>query len=103
MANYTINPTLKKYPVVLLAKITGLSESTFTAAASAKKWSSKDGLNLDQTCEILRMPRRRGKSTQWSLEQGREVIEGLKSRGITVNDSKVLNEFYGSEKEGYLL
>lgn len=95
--------TQKKYPCALYAYLTGLTEGTFSSNASSKGWSSKGGLTLEQASEIIRMPRRNDPRSQWTSEQGRECIEGLKAFGIIIKDEKLLNEFFGDGREGYLL
>lgn len=100
--SYVIKQT-KKYPITLLAHITGLTEGTFSSGASNKGWTSKGGLTIEQAVEIIKTPRRNDNRSVWTLDQGREVIKGLEAFGIFVNDNDILNEFYGNSEEGYLL
>lgn len=102
MANNYIIKTSKKYPITLLSHITGLTEGTFSSGASNKGWTSKGGLTIEQAVEIVKTPRRNDTRSLWSLEQGREVIEGFKAFGVYVRDTDILNEFYGNESEGFL-
>lgn len=63
---------MKKWTVAEISEATGLSESTFTAAASNRDWKTKGGLDITQIIEILRMPRRN------RVKCDRQKVEDLK-------------------------
>lgn len=93
----------KRYPITLLAHLTGLSEGTFSSGASNKGWTSKGGLTIEQATEIIKLPRRNDNRSTWTLEQGRAAIEEFKAFGVIIKDESILNEFYGNATDGYLL
>lgn len=95
--------TQKRYPITLLAHLTGLSEGTFSSNASNKGWVSKGGLTIEQATEIIKLPRRNDSRSAWTIEQGRSAIEEFKAFGIIIKDEAILNEFFGNAEDGYLL
>ena len=48
---------MKKFRVIDIAEAIGRSESAIRAAASARGWSARDGLGINEILEINKMPK----------------------------------------------